>query len=184
MRCVERTFEYMDGLALVALLRANALDAHLFDENFVRQDWFHIIVYGGFRVVVPASQLDQAIEIRDRFQRNEFDLPAEDCDIPQCPTCKTASGQADPSPRRMLFLLYIIFFGISGFLIQSEYAIGLYVASWLGVHTAMLFPPLLRYLVIGRYRCATCNARWREAPDRPFHVQQQQAAAALAEASA
>lgn len=179
MRCVERTFEYLDGLALVALLRANALDAHLFDENFVRQDWFYIIFYGGFRVVVPSSQLDQAIDIRDRFRNGAFDLPAEDCDIPQCPNCGERSGEPDPNPRRTLFLIYIFFFVFSGFLLASEYAIGFYVVLWMGVHTVMLIPPLFRYLIIGRYRCRTCQATWRETPDKPFCVQQREAERAL-----
>ncbi|MEP6883062.1 MAG: hypothetical protein ABI866_13765 [Dokdonella sp.] len=180
MRCVERTYEYLDGLALVALLRANNLDAQLFDENFVRQDWFYIMVYGGFRVMVPTHEFDSALSLRDAYFRRELSLKEDECEDPTCPSCDWPSGQTDLVPRRRVFAAFFLGYFLIGF--QVAFAIGnagLFVASTLVFSLPLLFPNLLRHLVIGRYRCSVCGHAWKAIPDRPFFEQQIQAEAAL-----
>jgi len=184
MRCVERTFEYFDGLTLVALLRANELDAHLFDENFVRQNWFHVFVYGGFRIMVPDHELERASQLRDAWHGGQLSLSAEDCDEPRCPDCGSPTARSDPAPRRRVFAAILL----AGIFLEVQISLavgssGLSFASltvfWLGA----FMPNLLRHFGIGRYRCSTCNHAWKSHPDQPFSVQQRQADAALDPAS-
>lgn len=180
MRCVERTFEYLDGLALVALLRANDLDAQLFDENFVRQNWFEIIVYGGFRVVVPDHELESALQLRDSWRRGELSLSADECEEPTCPACYTPSGQTDLTPRRRVFAIYLLAYFFLAF--QLAFAIEspwLLFASMLLFSILLLFPNLLRHFVVGRYRCSSCGHAWKASPDLPFFEQQRQTEAVL-----
>ena len=173
MRCVERTYEYLDGLALVALLRANDLDAHLFDENFVRQDWFYIMVYGGFRVMVPANEIDSALQLRDAYHRGELSLKQDECEDPTCPSCDRPSGETDLVPRRRVFAAFFLGYFLIG--LQVALAIGnagLFVASTLIFSLPLLLPNLLRHWVIGRYRCSLCGHAWKALPDHSFFEQQ------------
>lgn len=180
MRCVERTYEYLDGLALVALLRANELDAHLFDENFVRQDWLHIIVYGGFRVMVPENELERALQLRDSSHNGVLSLTTDECTDPICPACQESSGHTDLAPRRRVFAAFITTYFFYG--IQIGFEIGglpLLFASVLAFTLFTLMPNLLRHFLVGRYRCSSCLHAWKAPPDRPFFEQQLQAEAAL-----
>lgn len=184
MRCVERTYEYLDGLALVALLRANELDAQLFDENFVRQDWFYIMVYGGFRVMVPTHELERALPLRDAYHRGDLGLKEDESKDPTCPSCHAQSGKTDLIPRRRVFAAFFLAYFIIGIQIAVEkWGIGLLVASLLAISLPLLFPNLLRYFVVGRYRCSLCGYAWKAMPDRPFCEQQLQVEAALGSTS-
>ncbi len=176
MRSVERTYEYLDGLALVALLRADNLDAQLFDENFVRQNWFHILAYGGFRVMVPSTELDHALQLCDSYHRGEFSLISEECEEPTCPACHRYSGKTDLTPRRRVFAtLFLAYFFVGIPFNFATWDAGLLIMSTLGVSLPLLMPNLLRHFVSGRYRCSNCDHVWKSHPDRPFSEQQLQA---------
>ncbi len=180
MRCVERTYEYLDGLALVALLRANDLDAQLFDENFVRQDWFYVMLYGGFRVMVPTNELESALLLRDAYHRGELSLKEDACEDPTCPSCDSPAGETDLVPRRRVFAAFFLGYFLIGIQIAVEkWGKELLVASMLVASLPLLLPNLLRHFVIGRYRCSVCGHAWKAIPDRPFFEQQIQAEAAL-----
>ena len=155
MRCVECTFEYLDGLALVALLRANDLDAHLFNENFVRQDWLYILAYGGFRVMVPASQLDLARSICDAFRAGALALTHGECERPGCPRCGASSSEWNSRPRDW-FRVAMICLGPIG-----------------------LLPLIFGFDITHKYRCQTCSHRWLERPVTSFGELQARADAAL-----
>ena len=173
MRCVERAYEYLDGLALVALLRANDLDAQLFDENFVRQDWFYIMAYGGFRVMVPTTELDTALPLRDAYHREELSLKEDKCEDPTCTSCDSPSGETDLFPRRRVFAALFLGYFLIG--LQVAVAIGnagLFVATTLIFSLLLLLPNLLPHWVIGRYRCSLCGYAWKALPDHSFFAQQ------------
>ena len=179
MRRVDRTPEYLDGHIMVALLRANGIGAALFDENLVRQHWFHVFAYGGFRVMVPESDQAQARDILDACRRGELNLPADDVDIPSCPACHERSGETDPQPRRNVFLAYLAWCLVTGVISMFEG-----IPEWLvfgmlmAPYVAMLLVPALRHLVIGRYLCGKCGNAWREPMATPFGDLQKHAEAA------
>ena len=66
MRRVHTTYDLLEAHALAAMLREHDIEAWLFDADFVRQDWFKMIAYGGYRIlvgdesVVDVGELDAA----------------------------------------------------------------------------------------------------------------------------
>lgn len=178
--CVERTFEYMDGLVFVAMLRARNIEAHLFDENFVRQDWFYILVYGGFRIMVPSKDLQIAQETLAEFRCGVLLCDEDEMSWPACPACHAHGGEFDPRPRRWVFLAYIV-----GQIVLA--ALLLLDSGWIPYFVlnsvfslATLMPCLLRLSVNNRLRCSECAHAWRELPLVPFAQQQRNAENALA----
>jgi hypothetical protein len=155
MRYVDWTPEYLEGHVIVGLLLANSIDAFLFDENFVRQDWFSILGYGGYRIMVPQRAAPDARQIISDYRSGKLELCSEDAPGPACPGCASLETEPDPRPRRWVFLAYF-FVGIIA-----------------------LFPALLRRLVYGRYHCTQCRRSWREPRACSFGEQQREAEAAL-----
>lgn len=187
MRCVERPAEYVDGLTLTALLRAHGLDAELFDENFVRQNWFKILAYDGFRVMVPAAQLQPARAVIDEYRAGALALPDAAVDLPSCPHCGHCACNADPKPRRHFFIAFIVAFVIYG---PAEAVALSFVPS---LHSALLcitlgtfplFAPAIgRHLLVARYRCPTCDHAFRAMRDESFSSQQARVGAATRESA-
>lgn len=182
MRCVHWTPEYLDGLIVIAMLRAHDLDAHLFGENFVRQNWFQILVYDGFRVMVPSHQIETAHGLIVDFRNGAFELPVEELERPLCSQCDKAAGETDPGPRRWAFLAYLVaYLGYTASIVLLwtpwEYLFGLFVLFLMILVPCL--PALVRCIVIGRYRCRNCANAWRELPDQHFFEQQLRAEAAL-----
>ncbi len=180
MRCVERTLDYMDGLVFVALLRGTGIQAHLFDENFVRQNWFEILAYGGFRIMVPAQDLQTAREILAEFRRGALQLDESEVGRPRCPACHAYSCEFDHRQRRWVFLAALVYL-----LVQSLLSIFL-VGGWilyLVLTSAFLLvtsmPFLLRFVVNNRLRCVECAHAWRDLPRVPFGRQQRETEEAL-----
>ncbi|MBL0165036.1 MAG: hypothetical protein IPP82_15680 [Xanthomonadales bacterium] len=181
MRCVERTLEYMDGLVFVALLRGRNIEAHLFDENFVRQNWFYTLVYGGFRVMVPAPDLQIARETLVEFRSGAMRCDEDEMDRPKCPACRAHSSEFDHRQRRRVFLAYFVCSLVLALLMEflSDPLIPYLALSSL-LWLAMSMPWLLRYVVNNRLRCGECAHAWRELPRVPFAQQQRDAEEALA----
>ncbi len=166
MRCVDWAAEYLDGQIVVALLRAEGFHAHLFDQYTMRQDWFQILAYGGFRVMVPASQLDAAHALTRARRQGALTLADEPEHRPLCPRCRDARGQSDSRPRRRAFAAYLVWSVVTFALatrIEAPVILVAAFAPWL----AMLVVPLWRHGLVGRYRCAACSHRWRAAAE-PF----------------
>ena len=180
MRCVERVPEYMDGLLLVALLRAREIDAQLFDENFVRQDWFKILAYGGFRVMVPARDWQDAQRTLVEFRSGALHYAEDEMDRPICPACHAYSGEFDHRQRRWVFLAYFInALVLSLCVIFLAEPLIVFFALTCVFWLAMMMPGLLRFIVNNRLRCSFCSHAWREPPLMPFSRQQQAAENAL-----
>ena len=180
MKCVDWSPDHLDGLIVIALLRANGLDAVLFGENFVRQDWFQILAYDGFRTMVPGHQVADARILVDAYRDGSLELPAAEIDRPACPDCGHVGTEPDPSPRRWLMLAYVVcIVGISfaPVLAWSGHMFEFVLVFLLTITAAM--PGFIRSLVIGRYRCTDCRACWRERAGQPFFRQQRESDAAL-----
>lgn len=169
MRCVDWTPEYLDGHVAVALLRAHDIDAHLFDENLVRQHWFHIIAYGGFRIMAPSAQLLFAGQVMKAYREGEFQLADDIVDTPECPRCRSACCEADPRPRRGVFLAYLAWTLVwSLLMLVDALPDAAIIFAWVVPACVMLMPPLLRWFIVGRYRCTRCGQAWRAPPSLPF----------------
>ena len=91
---VLRCFDLLEAHILVARLRYGGIDARVFDADFVRQDWFKMLVYGGFRIVVPEESATAARQILQSYRNGELTLPDEDGGTP-CPNCFSADAKSN-----------------------------------------------------------------------------------------
>lgn len=167
MRCVDWTAEYLDGQVIVALLRAEGLHAHLFDQHMVRQDWFQILAYGGFRVMVPAPEFEAARALTEAFRDGRLRLGDDPTERPACPRCRDGVGAADPRPLRRAFATYLAWSAATTGLLATGIETALVVAAACAPWCAMLAVPVWRHWLVGRYRCPACTHAWRAAPE-PF----------------
>lgn len=167
MRCVDWTAEYLDGQVIVALLRAEGLHAHLFDQHTVRQDWFRILAYGGFRVMVPASEFEAACALTEAFRDGTLALPDDANDRPAGPRCRDGVGAADPRPQRRAFAAYLVWSAATMALLATGIETVAVVAAACAPWCAMLAVPVWRHWLVGRYRCPACTHAWRAVPE-PF----------------
>lgn len=154
MQCIERTYEYLDGLILVELLKANGLDAYLFDENLVRLDWSAVLAYGGFRITVPNQHAETARELADAYRQGQLMIVEDECALFECPRCSSLLTEWNPRPRDWVRF---------GFFMLLPFG---------------LIPLLLGYDFTHRFRCQSCHHRWRERPVATFADLQAKAEAA------
>lgn len=180
MRCVERTLEYMDGLVFVALFRARSIDAVLFDENFVRLNWFEVLAYGGFRIMVPTQDLQAAREILIEFRSGALERDEEEMDRSTCPACHAHSGEFDNRQRRWIFVAYLAFGLATDFLsLLLDDSVVPYFVFTSAFMVATSIPCLLRFVANNRLRCSQCAHAWHEWPRVPFAQQQRDSENAL-----
>jgi hypothetical protein len=72
---VARYLDATDAHVVCSCLQAAGLDAMLGDANLVQTNALWSIALGGARVLVPASQLDEATAVIAAFERGDFALP-------------------------------------------------------------------------------------------------------------
>ena len=167
MRRVHTTFDLLEAHIMTGLLRAQGVEAHAFDVGMVRQDWFRMIAFGGFRIVVSDPAVDDAIAVLGRYANGDFALA--DADQDRCPRCGAFSVLHDPQPRRNVFLAMFL-------LPLFE----LVTWSWFGKFSAEAIAALFALQVVAyltlpwfvvhyfkwRMRCLDCDLRWRRTPKR------------------
>jgi len=180
MRRIHTTFDLLEGHTIVAMLREHSIEAWLFDADFVRQDWFKAIAYGGYRILVDDEFVAEAVELLRQYRSGALALLDEH--RRRCPKCAEFAGSDDPWPRRSVFLGLIVlpFAGIGAF---SRWA---HTPAQFLCLSALLFAALfvLPWFVIRyfkwRFVCERCRHRWR---DRPIHSYGELARAAEQEAA-
>jgi hypothetical protein len=169
MRCVDTTLDVMEGWIIVALLRSEGIDAQLFNENFVRQNWFEMIGYGGFRVSASDGDAAQAREIITGYRRGDIALSNESDDFPPYPLCDSPSTDFVHERRRWPFLTYIATYALAVLcavldpLLELVYVFLVLPLLFL-ITVFPLMPGLSGRLINNRYRCRECASTWRESP--------------------
>jgi len=139
MQRVYWTVDLLEAHVIAGFLRAEGIDAEIFDADFVRQDWLAALAYGGYRVVAADEQADTARRLIADRRANEFVLDDDDPEKPVCPRCSSLDVDDDPVPRRIAGALLFFFTHLSFFLLP------LVPFKW-------------------RYRCDTCGKRWQALP--------------------
>jgi hypothetical protein len=180
MRCVERTPEYLDSLVLLALLHSRQIDAKLFDENIARQNWFEILAYGGFRIMVPSPDLPLARETLVEYRSGILQRTDEETGLSTCPACHAQSGEFDHRQRRWVFLgCFVNGLVLIALAIFREEPLVPYLVFSCVFWLLLMMPWLLRYVINNRLRCSRCRHAWRESPRTPFAQQQLDVESAL-----
>jgi len=164
MRRVHRSFDLLEAHIIAGLLRDDGVNAEVFDADFVRQDWFKMLAYGGFRIVVPDAEFAEATERIKQYQAGV--LASEGDERARCPSCGNHSGHDDPQPRRNVFLAMILLSVIEvPLLIASKpSAVDILAAFGVQVGLCVSLPWLIVRYFKWRVRCDTCGHRWRAAP--------------------
>jgi hypothetical protein len=162
LRRVDTTFDLPEAHIVVGLLRSEGIDAHVFDADFVRQDWFRAIAYGGYRILVADEDVPVAIE-RIRVYREAKPALSDAADAP-CPLCSSCTYRDDPRPRRWVFALYILPSLIEVPIILFGHPSEVQQFFWFVIDFAVYV--MLALLAIAylkrRYVCDNCGHRWRD----------------------
>ena len=143
MQRVHWTVDLLEAHVIAGFLRAEGVDAEVFDADFVRQDWLAALAYGGYRVVTADEDAAAARQLIAHRQANDFALDEDDPEKPACPRCSSIDVDDDPVPRRVASAFLFFFLHLSVFLLP------LVPFKW-------------------RYRCDTCGKRWQALPKLPF----------------
>jgi hypothetical protein len=109
MQRVYWTLDLLEAHIVADFLRAQGVDAQIFDADFVRQDWLASLAYGGFRVVAPDEECGVAKKLIADLSANAFALESDQIETPECPRCGAHDAVEDPMPRRIasVFLLFL-----------------------------------------------------------------------------
>jgi len=158
--------DFAEAHLAVAMLRANEVDAHVFDRNMVRQDWFQTLAFGGYRVMVADADVERAKALLEDYRAGRLALDDTTTDRPACPRCRS-EGVDDSAPRRLIFALILggelVSFAIVmlvGRVFEGAlpFAVGIYIVG------GLLVPIALSRFLKSRYRCTACRKRWRAVP--------------------
>jgi hypothetical protein len=178
MRRVHTTFDLLEAHIIVGMLQRNDVDAWLFDADFVRQDWFKSLAYGGYRIMVPNEATASAVEILQKYMAGQLALSVE-YRLP-CPACGKSCGSDDPWPRRNIFLSMILLECIAAVvfskLTPSTAELLLVIAAVLGV--GIIVPCFAMPYFKWRFRCEAWGHRWRSPPQETWAELSRAAAAA------
>ena len=166
---IHTTFDLLEAHIIVALLREQGNEAWLFDADFVRQDWFKSIAYGGYRIVAADSSAAQAL-IALRSYKNG-DLALADETSSECSACGGTTIECDAQPRRNVFIALLIgellFAVVFAFLMKPD---SFKLAALIGITFALygFVPCFLPMYLRRRYKCGDCGNRWRALPVASF----------------
>ena len=174
IRRIHTTYDLLEAHLITAILREHGIDALLFDADFVRQDWFKMIAYGGYRIVVRDDSVDQARALLRDY--SEGNLALSDEYRTPCPNCAKLAGNDDPQPRRNIFLSIIVLdvVFVMALLFWKAPGTGTILVCFLACVTQIALILVLPWVAIRyfkwRSRCDACGYRWRE-PRRYRHAE-------------
>jgi hypothetical protein len=170
IRRIHTTYDLLEAHLITAMLREHGVGAWLFDADFVRQDWFKSIAYGGYRIVANDNSVAAAKEILQQYKNGSLALPEEYRLI--CPRCNQHCGSGDPQPRRNVFLAIVLFDLLAAVALVHWNTWRTHIVStfavWGGVN--LLLPWLAIWYFKWPSRCDACGHRWRE-PRRYRHAE-------------
>ena len=179
MRRAYWTLDLLDAHIVAQMLRHEGIDAWVFDDNIVRQNWLQAIAYGGYRVMTRTDDLAAAQKLVGDYAAGERSLAADDPEPNRCPGCNACATQDDAAARRGLFLwFFLCFLGLPAIPIfaLASYASSLNLIDAAGAAAlsiavffllAALLPPIYAARTLKwRYRCDNCGQRWQAPPER------------------
>jgi hypothetical protein len=164
MRRVDTTYDLLEAHVITQMLREHGIEAWLFDADFVRQNWFRMIAYGGFRILVREESVADALHLLREYRNGNLALKEDHRS--RCPHCAHDTGDDDPQPRRNVFLAMIAAALVWPSLLlawhPSSKALLAVSAILIGLSVSIPWA-VIRYFK-WRTRCSDCGYRWREQP--------------------
>lgn len=109
MRRIHWTLDLQEAEIVAGLLRAEGIDAFVFDAGVVRQNWGTALAYGGYRVMVSPLQAEQARQLLIAWRQGEYALPDDLDDALRCPRCAGTDIRPDQQRRGWSFVVVSLF---------------------------------------------------------------------------
>ena len=166
MRRAYWTADFAEAHVVEAMLRAHGVNAHVFDAQMVRQDWFKTLALGGYRVMVADADTTRAADLVGQYRSGTLAFADEAVERPACPQC-TMPGHDDPAPRRIVFALlsaaeavFTLWFLSLARGSDAILALVLYGSAIVIPMVALVSTRYLR----GCYVCSQCATHWRTRP--------------------
>lgn len=99
MQCIHRSFNPTEAEIVAGLLRTEGCSVHVFENGLSRLQWYHVIAFGGVRVMVDDQDVAAATEVLARWQRGDYCLDDDD----RCPRCDSSEIEENPGYRGWAF---------------------------------------------------------------------------------
>lgn len=173
MRRIHTTYDLLEAHIITEMLRANGIDAWLFDADFVRQDWFKSIAYGGYRILVPDDLTSDALVFIAKYRNGELALDDDEGPL-ACPNCGKECGIDDPRPRRVFFIAWFVSSVAMAFAMFSQPVF--YATATLLLAGTLVVSFMGSFLFKWRYVCFECRHHWREPPQLNYFEMQSKVA--------
>jgi uncharacterized protein (DUF983 family) len=155
------TADFAEANIVAGLLRANGINAWVFDAGMASLDWRRTLAIGGYRIMVVDADVVAAQELVTTYRKGGLELPDAETDQPTCPRCGARRNEEDQRPRRAIFLWLIIgVFPLSGlfFVFRRVLRLPFTVLYLVLVFALTVF---LIHWMKRRYRCASCANTWQ-----------------------
>ena len=159
MRRVHGTFDLLEAHIIAQSLRYEGIAAWVFDADFVRQDWFKAIAYGGYRVMVADTDVLAAQQHITDYLRGALALPVEKCEAEFCTNCATDILTEDSRLRRLVFalLMFLGFFNLAIFYGFYALADSFLLPTIVILCCGLVLPLIGLILLRRRMRCQHCG---------------------------
>jgi hypothetical protein len=168
MRRVYTTYDLLEAHVITQMLREHDIEAWLFDADFVRQNWFRMIAYGGFRILVRDESVGDGLQLLREYRNGNLAL-ADEFRL-HCPNCAHTTGIDDPQPRRNVFLAMIAIIVVWPCILLSWHPSPAALLAGSGILIGLSF--FITWIVIHyfkwRMRCEDCGFRWRKQPSHRY----------------
>jgi hypothetical protein len=158
MRRAYWTADFAEANIVAGLLRANGIDASVFDTGMAQLNWMETLAIGGYRIMVADADAETARKLIADYRKGEMELPDEDVDQPTCPNCGARKNGENQNPRRVAFG-WVIFPDI--FALPVLLAFAFISPLLLYFALAFVFPVFLLHWMKRRYRCTACANTWQ-----------------------
>jgi len=158
MRRVCWTADFAEANVVAGLMRANGIDAEVFDTGMTQLNWMETLAIGGYRIMVADADVQAARDLVAAYRKGELELPDEDIDQPACPNCGVRKNSENRNPRRVAFgWLLLQDYVVTALLLVSAFIFPLFFCF----AVALFLPVFFSRWVKRRYRCAACTNTWQ-----------------------
>ena len=166
MRRAFWTADFAEANIVAGLLRANGIEASVFDAGMAQLNWMETLAIGGYRVMVAEVDAKAAHDVVVAYSKGELEFSDQDIDPPACTNCGPRRTNENRNLRGAVFFLswlglgeillggmFVIFLGIVplAFAVAPQ-VFAIFCIGWV----LAVFVYLLRRMT-QHHRCASCT---------------------------
>jgi len=175
MRRVCWTADFAEANIVAGLLRANGIEATVFDAGMAQLNWMETLAIGGYRIMVADADAQAARDLLIAYRDGKLDLLDEGVDQPTCLDCAKMTGENRNRRGAVFFLswlglndlLFAALFFVFVVCVPLAFAVAPQVFAIFCIALVAAFSLFLLRWAKRRYRCASCTSTW-QAPMSEF----------------